>query len=66
MAVSCINEDLTALNECVDRHHRECGTNEVVLDLYKAHLEELEKLFDTQNVKLAECHDFHPFYLFFF
>jgi len=28
--------------------------NEVVLDLYKAHLAELEKLFNTQTVKLAE------------
>jgi len=54
MAVSRIDEDLTALNKCVDRHRRECESNKVILDLYKACLEELEKLFDAQNVKLAE------------
>jgi len=54
MAVSRIDADLTALNERVDRRRRECETNEVVLDLYKAHLAELEKLFDAQTVKLAE------------
>jgi len=54
MAVSRIDADLTALNERVDRRRRECETNEVVLDLYKARLAELEKLFDAQTVKLAE------------
>jgi len=54
MAVSCIDADLTALNDRVDRHRQECETNEVVLDLYKACLEELKKLFDAQTVKLAE------------
>jgi len=54
MAVSRINEDLTALNECVDRRRQECESNEVVLDLYRVRLEELKKLFDAQNVKLAE------------
>ena len=54
MAVSRINADLTALNDQVDCCRRECETNETVLDLYKARLEELEKLFDAQTVKLAE------------
>ena len=53
MAVSRIDANLVALNECVDCCRQECKMNEV-LDLYKAHLEELEKLFDTQNVKLVE------------
>jgi len=54
MAVSRIDADLTALNERVDHRRRECETNEVVLDLYKARLAELEKLFNAQTVKLAE------------
>jgi len=54
MAVSHIDEDLTALNERVDCCCQECESNEIILDLYKARLEELEKLFDAQNVKLVE------------
>src|SRR6267378_919691 len=54
LAVSRIDADLTALDERVDRRRRECETNEAVLELYKARLEELEKLFDAQSLRMAE------------
>jgi len=54
MAVSGIDANLVALNECVDCCCQECETNDAVLELYKAHLEELEKLFDVQSIKLVE------------
>jgi len=54
LAISRIDADLEELNKQVNRRRRECKTNEAVLDLYKARLEELEKLFDLQSVKLAE------------
>jgi len=53
-AVSRIDTDLVELNKQVNRRRRECETNKAVLELYKAHLEELEKLFNVQSVKLAE------------
>jgi len=54
LAVSHIDSNLHALDECVNHCHRECETNEAVLELYKAQLEELEKLFDTQSVHMVE------------
>ena len=54
LAVSRINANLVELNQRVNHCCRECETNEAVLELYKACLEELEKLFDAQNIKLVE------------
>jgi len=57
LAVSCIDANLVTLDEHVNRHHCECETNKVVLDLYKAHLEELERQFDIQSIQMVRGQD---------
>jgi len=54
MAVSCIDANLVELNECVNHCHHECETNEAVLELCKACLEELERLFNAQSIHMVK------------
>ena len=57
LAVSHINADLKELDNHVACHHRECKSNEIVINLCQAWVSELEWLIEAQAQVIAHLEE---------